>query len=311
MKEYKDKKFLSKVAILYYLKNLTQQEIAKKLSISRTKVSRYLDKARKEKIVDIKINIPEEAFDEIEYSLEEKYKLKECIVVPTCDYFDETAKEMSVELVRILQRILSDGDYLGVHWGNTLKSIVENMEVEEKIKINVVPMMGGLGKIGTGVQTNLIAKNIADRFGGVSYIMNTPAVVDNKVIREVVKKDSSLKEILGLIDKIKVAVIGISFTDKDSTLIQMGVFGEKDFERLRTMGVVGDINLTFMDKEGKFIETCLDERIIRTPFDKIKKIPNIIGIAFGEKKVIPLKAALSANLMNILITDHNTAKELL
>jgi DNA-binding transcriptional regulator LsrR (DeoR family) len=31
MKEYKDKKFLSKVAVLYYIKDLTQQEIAKNL----------------------------------------------------------------------------------------------------------------------------------------------------------------------------------------------------------------------------------------------------------------------------------------
>ncbi len=311
MKEYKDKKFLSKVAVLYYLKDLTQQEIAKKLSISRTKVSRYLERARKEKIVEVKINMPQESFDEIEYALEERYDLKECIIVPARDNFDQTAKEMSIELVRILQRILIDGDYIGINWGNTLKSIVENMEVEEKIKINVVPMMGGLGKIGTGVQTNLIAKNIADRFGGVSYIINTPAIVDNKEMKEAVKKDSSLKEIWDLIDKIKVALIGISFADKDSTLMQMGVFEQKDIERLKEMGVVGDINLTFMDKEGKFIETYLDERIIRTPFEKIKKIPNIIGIAFGEKKVIPLRAALHANLMNILITDINTSKKLL
>ena len=66
-----------------------------------------------------------------------------------------------------------------------------------------------------------------------------------------------------------------------------------------------------MDKEGKFIETNLDERIIRTSFEKINKIPNIIGIAFGQKKVFPLKAALHANLMNILITDINTSKKLL
>ena len=236
MKEYKDKKFLSKVAVLYYLKDLTQQEIAKKLSISRTKVSRYLERARKEKIVEVKINIPQESFDEVEYALEERYDLKECIIVPARDNFEQTAKEMSIELVRILQRILIVGDYIGFNWANTLKSIVENMEVEEKIKINVVPMMGGLGKIGTGVQTNLIAKNIADRFGGISYIINTPAIVDNEEMKKAVKKDSSLKEIWGLIEKIKVAIIGIGFADKDSTLMQMGVFAQKDIERLKEMG---------------------------------------------------------------------------
>jgi len=43
------KKLISKISRLYYISNLTQQEIANKLNLSRTKVSRYLDKARKER----------------------------------------------------------------------------------------------------------------------------------------------------------------------------------------------------------------------------------------------------------------------
>ena len=68
------KRFLAKIARLYYLENLTQQNIANKLNISRTKVSRYLTKARKEKIVDIQINHPEEDFSKMEYQIEKKYK---------------------------------------------------------------------------------------------------------------------------------------------------------------------------------------------------------------------------------------------
>lgn len=50
--EIEGKEFLSKIVRLYYLEELTQKEIACRLSISRAKVSRYLDKARKDKIVD-------------------------------------------------------------------------------------------------------------------------------------------------------------------------------------------------------------------------------------------------------------------
>ena len=59
-------KFLSKVSKLYYLKGLTQQEIADKLNISRTKVSRYLTKARGGQIVEIKINYPAVDFSSLE-----------------------------------------------------------------------------------------------------------------------------------------------------------------------------------------------------------------------------------------------------
>ena len=56
MNKSEELKLLSKIARLYYLEDLNQQEIAEKLNISRTKVSRYLTKARKEKVVEIRIN---------------------------------------------------------------------------------------------------------------------------------------------------------------------------------------------------------------------------------------------------------------
>ncbi len=67
---FEKEKFLSKIARLYYFSNLNQQQIADKLSISRSKVSRYLDKARKDKVVEIKINSPVEAYEELELEVE-------------------------------------------------------------------------------------------------------------------------------------------------------------------------------------------------------------------------------------------------
>ncbi|MCK5567665.1 MAG: sugar-binding transcriptional regulator, partial [Actinomycetia bacterium] len=83
MNELERKRFLAKIARLYYLEGLTQQSIANKLNISRTKVSRYLTKARGGQIVEIKINYPAVDFSSLEYQIEKKYKIKECIIVST------------------------------------------------------------------------------------------------------------------------------------------------------------------------------------------------------------------------------------
>ncbi|MCL4385847.1 MAG: winged helix-turn-helix transcriptional regulator, partial [Cyanobacteria bacterium] len=64
MNKPEEKKLLSKISRLYYLGDINQQKIADKLNISRTKVSRYLARAKKEKIVEIKINTPWEKFEE-------------------------------------------------------------------------------------------------------------------------------------------------------------------------------------------------------------------------------------------------------
>ena len=67
MKEDK-KKLLAKIAYMYYEQELTQAQIAKELAIYRTTVSRMLSQAKKEGIVEIKIN----HFDASLFELEEK-----------------------------------------------------------------------------------------------------------------------------------------------------------------------------------------------------------------------------------------------
>ena len=49
---------LTQVALLYYEEGLTQREIARRLSISRSKISRLLTEARNEGIVEIKVERP-------------------------------------------------------------------------------------------------------------------------------------------------------------------------------------------------------------------------------------------------------------
>lgn len=64
-----DKRILVKVAYMYYDENMTQQEIADKLGVSRPSVSRMLQKARQNGIVEIKIRY-EGSFTKLEDALE-------------------------------------------------------------------------------------------------------------------------------------------------------------------------------------------------------------------------------------------------
>ena len=71
------------IAVDYYLSGATQEEIGEKYGISRPQISRYLRKAREEKIVEITVHPPTE-IDQValERGLEQKYGLKKAVVVP-------------------------------------------------------------------------------------------------------------------------------------------------------------------------------------------------------------------------------------
>ncbi|HAX17508.1 MAG TPA: hypothetical protein DCY00_02790 [Actinobacteria bacterium] len=305
-----NRKFLYKIARLYYFDNFTQEEISKKLGISRSKVSRFLDKARAEKIIEIKLNYPEENYDKTETLIESKFGIRECIIVPSFDSQEEVFKNIAGELSMLLQRILKNGDYVGINWGNTLKEVVARLHFPKKININVVPMMGGLGKIDNGMQTNLIASNLADKLGGISYQIHFPAFLDSKNLKEMISDDSNVREIFDLSDKINTAILGMSATTENSTLIRMGIFTIKDIAYLKSLGIVGDINLNWVNSKGDFVPNDIFDRTLNIPFEKLRKIRNVIGIAFGNHKIKIIRALLLSRLINIFITDQDTAKRL-
>jgi DNA-binding transcriptional regulator LsrR (DeoR family) len=311
MNNIERKKFLSKIARLYYSERLTQQEIAGRLNISRTKVSRYLDEARKDKIVEIKINLPEEDYSNLEYRIEKSFKINECIVVPTFENNEEILKMMAGPLNNLFERILAGGSYLGIGWGSSLKGISDYINVRGKSDIKVVPIIGGLGKIGTGVHTNSVAKNIADRLGSISYMIHSPAVLDSKEIREIVENDSNTREIIKLYEKIDTALVGLSDIGPDSTLIKTGSFSLEEFKYLDSLGVVGDVNLIFINENGKHVPNRIDERIVRISPDRLKKVKNVIGVAFGRRKLKVILGALRGGLINILFTDEETAENII
>jgi DNA-binding transcriptional regulator LsrR (DeoR family) len=305
-------KLITKVARFYYIENLIQEEIADKLNISRTKVSRYLDKARKQNIVEIKINAPsEEDFSELEYKMEKKYMLKECTIVPTSENNQDILREMGIALGSLFERILNDGDYIGIGWGSTLKYVADYLNVDKKIDVKVVPMIGGLGKVGTGFHTNSVAKIIAEKLGGISYVINSPAVLDSKEFKKIIEKDSNSREILEMSKMLKVAVVGMGTMSADSTLIKSGSFTIEEFDYLSNLGIVGDVNLIFINRSGEFIDNEIAERILTLPLEKIKKIRNVIGIGFGDKKLNVILGALRGKLINILISDQNTVLNIL
>ena len=188
MNKSEELKLLSKIARLYYLEDLNQQAIADKLNISRTKVSRYLTKARKEKVVEIRINSQREKFEDLERDIEKKFGIKECLLVSSSEDIRETYIQMAVSLTSLLERFLKDGDFMGIGWGTTLKSVAGYLEPEKRIAIKVIPLLGGLGKTGIEVHTNSVAKTIADRFGGTGYVLHSPAVLDSREAKEILEK---------------------------------------------------------------------------------------------------------------------------
>ena len=75
-----DERLLLKVFHDYYVRNLSQNDIAARHRISRKKVQRYLEQGREHNLVEVKIRFPSRMYGELESELEDKYDLLEAMV---------------------------------------------------------------------------------------------------------------------------------------------------------------------------------------------------------------------------------------
>ena len=102
----REERFIIIVVEMHYDRGLTQQEIGKKLNVSRTTISRALAQAKKQGYVQIKINYPEDSAINLEGRLEERFGLKEAVIASSLnenDLKEEIAFFASDYLLRTLK----------------------------------------------------------------------------------------------------------------------------------------------------------------------------------------------------------------
>jgi deoxyribonucleoside regulator len=248
----------------------------------------------------------------LESQIESTFKIKECRIIPSFSANNEIYKYAGIELVDLLKRLLKKDMYVGVTWSQALKNTIEYINPGKRIIINVVPMIGGLELNGMTTNSNIIAHIFAEKMGGINYTVSIPAVFDSKKAKEIIEKERHTKKIKEIADKIELAITGVGDMGFDGTAFKSGYFTHDERSYLESLGIVAIVNLNFINAKGEEVKTEIDDRIIKIfPLEKFKSLNDVIGIAFGENKVIPLKAALSGKIIKYLITDENTANKLL
>src|SRR3954451_9486605 len=114
-------RLLVKVAQLYYLQGLNQDQIGRQLGVSRSKVSRMLKEARERGLVEISIHFPSRFSLDLERQLESELGLREAVVVNAGGVVgSQILSAVAGAASDYLFRVLQPGDVLGVSGGETV-----------------------------------------------------------------------------------------------------------------------------------------------------------------------------------------------
>jgi deoxyribonucleoside regulator len=299
-----------KLANLFYQEGYSQRKIAELTGLSRSKVSRLLKKARQHDIVHVEVINPLPFQTEKERFLEQKFNLREAIVVPR-NSDDEVGIIQSLGFVAAtyLTQILKDNMILAISHGTTMRAFVDGIKHQnfEPTSVTVVPLVGGLTKASPEVHTNFLARELANALGGTHLEMYAPQLADSTSNRDAFMSESSIEYVLAKARAADIIITGIGEISETSRLIELCSFTRVDMQQLDNGGAVGELASNFYNRVGEACCEPYNNRVVGLTISEVKKAPLVIGVAGGEPKVEALHAILNGGVLDVLITDDGVA----
>ena len=293
----------TKAAWYYYMEDSTQAQIAEVMGVSRAKVIRLLEEARAQGIVQFSFRKNDSQRVSAEQLLIDRFGLKDAFVVPTP--LDSSAINQSIAqgAAHYVSDHLREDGYLNIGYGDTVSRMLGFLAKNREESLNVVSLTGGVSYYLPSVGTTAYSMHL--------FLTPSPLVVSSRQVRDALLDEKSLQDVSTMTEYADMSVVGIGAAVEGATVLRNGILNEGELAVLKMQGAVGDVLNHFMDKDGNLIQTEIEDRVISTDLDKLRQLKNVVGVAGGKDKVTAIKAVLNGGYLNVLITDSDTAAELL
>lgn len=301
-----------RVAYYYYKEGLTQEEIARRMEMSRQRVNRIISSCIELGIVTISIEGLDNSNLELETKLEQKYGLKEVRII------DEVAEEFEIEELgneggKYLRSILKKNDIIGFSRGRSTSALVEQLpeEADYPVNITVTQLMGGIVEAIDTAPVDETVYRFAEKLQAKAAMLYAPIILGSEKLRESFIHEPYFQKSYEIIKKCNIAVVGIG-TASSQWKHMISLYDVKDKTQTEwAKDVVGEVCTHFFDRNGNAVEPPFRDRIISVMLEDYMKIPTRIGVAGGAGKTEAVEAAVKGGYVNVLITDLQTARKLL
>jgi DNA-binding transcriptional regulator LsrR (DeoR family) len=296
------------VLVMHFVEGKKQSEIATLLNLSTAKVNRMIKQGRELGMVNISVTSPFQRLVELEQALSNKWQLENALVTPTVSNSLQTAlQQVGTAAADLLVQNIRDGDVIAITGGKGVSALVENLNVERKFDVTVVPLTGCVqGKHYTDV--NHVATLLAERLGGKAMLIHAPLFAENEKEKEMLFSLRQIREVFELAKSASLALTGVgSILTPTSSYYDLHPISAEDRKALIDRGAVGEFVAHLITENGELCDVDLNRRLLALAPDDVARIPKIIGIAAGEEKVKPVQAILNGKYISSLVLDEATA----
>ncbi len=296
---------------LYYVAGNTQEEIAKKLGVSRQTAQRLVSLAMSERLIKVRLDHPIAHCMELSSLLRQRYDLQYCEVAPSDPASNSStvgiAQLAAGEMERWLRR--PDPIVIGIGTGRTMRAVADQLPPMQCPQHRLVALVGTMKNDGSASFYDVIIR-ASDTVRAPHYPMPLPVVAPSAEERDLLTSLPSIRNVRALIEQANVTFVGVGALGENSALVKDGFITSQENEALERAGAVGEITGWAFDARGRLILGEINDRVASAPLS----VPTerlMIGVAMGPSRRASIRGALVGKLISGLITDEATAEHLL
>lgn len=316
-----DNALVYRVARHYYIDNLSQQEIAQQAGLSRSKVSRLLERARELGIVTVEVRVPAStAVETLEEKLTELLPLERVIVVPasvsesTIETQDQLTMDVASVAAAYLPKLIEGKKLVGVGWGRTIYNIPAYLpHMAPRPDMTFLPMVSNMTFRNRYLQTSHNVSRFADKFGSETYYLNLSGFRrPNEPLNDA--ELFNVRQIEEYWARLEAAVFSVGTPPLTERCYMMDTIDPAQF-------TVTDAD---PDGRGEILSQVYfsDDRpacpigqgvvsMVYLPLEQLKNVPVTVCVAAGSYKAEALYYAILHGYCKTIILDHLLAEELL
>lgn len=313
MPDFTEAELMTRAAWLYHVADLNQEDVSRRLGLTRARVNRLLQQAREQGIVSISITERDLGLIREEETIRARFGLDVCIATPALGLTDSDAQaDTALRMVGVAgARLLHDrlaarpDAVVGIGWGRTLAHLARQLTGVSAPKARFVSLMGSLTANSDFTPFDVV-QTLAQATGGAGFFLPVPFIADSETDRRMLLSQQAVQDTLTLARGADLALISVGELRAGSLLRRTDTLTAQDIDDLRTAGAVGDTNGIFFDSAGHPVDHPFNRRTLAVGFDDLRAMDTVL-LSGGPGKIAATRALLRSGVVRGLVIDGDSA----
>jgi DNA-binding transcriptional regulator LsrR (DeoR family) len=308
---------------LYYRAQHHQNEIARQLGLSTSKVSRLLKRAVAEGMVRVAIELPKRP--RLEAGLVERFGLRDAVVIPFGEARD-LKEDLGVAAARYFEKAAADGVRVGLSCGYTLYHVIRALRERRLRNLSLYPLSAESTLQLVDLFPNTLVGMMAAKYRPHVRAYALPVQILGSLAeiqreRRRLLRRGEVRRIYEGANDVDIALVGIGMIGEATAgFCSLAAFYGVSVRRLRALGVVGEINYHPYDRAGALVDRKelrpLTQRVLAVTAGRLRELSAsygklVVAVAGGPDKRDAILGAMRGRFANVLVTDEDTASALL